>query len=155
MTGTRAPAPPIAGGLLVIALTAFAIVATAATKVPASAALEAEVLGLIGDAACESHEQCRTVAFGAKACGGPQSYLAWSTKGTDEAALKAAAEQYAVQRRAEVSDGGMVSNCALVTDPGAYCAPGAAAAPGVTTSGPQRVCRLRNIRPESGQLRAD
>jgi len=146
---------PLARGLLVVSILTCAGIAVAAPQASDGAALEARIRALIGDAACESHEQCRTVAFGAKACGGPESYLAWSTKGTDEAALTAAAEQYAVRRRAEVSASGMVSNCALVADPGAYCAPAAAAASGVTTAGPQRICRLRNVRPESGQLRAD
>jgi hypothetical protein len=97
-----------------------------------SAALATKVHVLVGNAACTSDEQCRTLPYGAKACGGPQSYLAWSTAVSDEAALKAAAERYAAQRREELRASGLLSDCALVPDPGAVCAPattGGGAAP--------------------------
>jgi hypothetical protein len=99
---------------------------------------------LIGDAACDNDSQCRTIAVGAKACGGPEAYLAWSTKRTDAAAL----------RDATLGDGnlppparlrpGMVSNCSIVTDPGAYCAP-SGSSPGTAAAPNQaRACRLRS-----------
>ena len=100
-------------------------------------ALEAEIRQLIGDGRCSADEQCRTLAFGAKACGGPQAYLAWSTLVTDEAALLQAARRHAERRRADLRDSGLMSDCALVVDPGASCAPAAASsAPGM------RICRL-------------
>lgn len=101
------------------------------------ARLEAEIRRLIGSAACTASEQCRTLAFGAKACGGPQSYLAWSTQGTDAAALQTAAERYATWRREDLNRRGVMSDCALVVDPGAACVPDpAASVPG------QGTCRL-------------
>ncbi len=154
MTPKRAPKTPLGRGLLMAAAMGFVSFVAASAKPPDSVALEAKVLALIGDAACESHEQCRTVAFGAKACGGPQSYLAWSTLRTDEAALKMAAEKFAARRRDEIKDSGIASNCALVADPGAYCAPAATAASG-TTAGPPRVCRLRSVRPGGSGPAAD
>ena len=90
----------LARGLLIASAMGFVAVAGAAGSAPDSAGLEAAVLGLIGDATCERDEQCRTLAFGAKACGGPQSYLAWSTLRTDEAVLKAAAVKFTAERRA-------------------------------------------------------
>lgn len=122
--------------------------AACAVTPPESAALEAAVRSLVGTAACSSDEQCRTLPFGAKACGGPQSYLAWSILNTDQAALKAAAEKYAAQRREEIRASGLMSDCALVADPGAYCA---ASAPAGSSAG-QRTCRLRG--PEQGRGRA-
>jgi hypothetical protein len=102
---------------------------------------------LIGDAACDTDAQCRTVAVGSKPCGGPDAYLAWSTLRTDEQALLAAAAREAAASKAAAQAQGMVSNCALVTDPGAFCAQASAAAStggaGSGTVAP-KVCRLRS-----------
>jgi hypothetical protein len=76
----------------------------------------------IGDAACDSASQCRTMAVGHKSCGGPESYVAYSTKAGNSASLLEMGAQYAAARKAENQDSGMVSNCMLVTDPGATCA---------------------------------
>ena len=103
-------------------------VLAAALALPAACATEpadplAPVTALIGDAACDHSSQCRTVAIGAKACGGPEAFLAWSTRRTDAKALEAAV---AAQGRAQVQDvppGRRVSNCQFVADPGAACVP--------------------------------
>jgi hypothetical protein len=111
---------------------------------PATGAVTASVEALIGDAACDSDAQCHTVGVGAKACGGPQSYLAWSSKRTDAATLQQAAERQARLERDAAAANGIMSNCAIAKDPGAYCAPpatrGAIAAAGAESS---RRCRLR------------
>jgi hypothetical protein len=113
--------------------------------VPAQAPPAASVATLIGDAACDSDAQCHTIGVGAKACGGPQAYLAWSSKRTEGALLQQAAEREARASRAAAEASGIMSNCAIAKDPGASCAApagndlvtasGAAAAP--------RRCRLR------------
>jgi len=94
------------------------------------------IRALIGDAACDDDAQCRTIAIGTKACGGPEYYLAWSTKRTDPIALVNAANETVAPPGARRSQ--LRSNCMVVTDPGAFCAPGA--------TGGSRVCRLRNTR---------
>ena len=43
----------------------------------------AAIRALIGDAACDSNAQCHAVGIGARACGGPSAYLAWSSLRTD------------------------------------------------------------------------
>lgn len=120
------------------ALACGACAAPATERAADAAALEAEVRRLIGDARCSAEEQCRTLAFGAKACGGPQAYLAWSTLVTDEAALLQAAQRHAERRREDLRKSRLMSDCAVVVDPGASCAPStAASAPGA------RACRLQ------------
>jgi hypothetical protein len=111
------------------------------------AALAAVVRDLIGTAACTDDAQCRTLPYGAKPCGGPQSYLAWSTLGTDEAALRTAAEKFAAWQREEQRANGTVSDCMLVADPGAYCAPASSTAAGAT-----RACALRSPKQAGGRL---
>jgi hypothetical protein len=104
----------------------------------------ANVEALIGDAACDSDAQCRTIGVGAKACGGPQAYLAWSSKRTDGAALQQAAERQARAARAAAEASGIMSNCMVTKDPGAFCA-ASVGADGAPTAGaqPARRCRLR------------
>lgn len=114
-------------------LLAAPIVAAAA---PDSAALAAAVRDLIGTPTCSSDDQCRTLPFGAKACGGPQGYVAWSILVTDESALKAAGERLAAQRREELRASHAMSDCMFVVDPGAICAV-------PTPADAERVCVLR------------
>jgi len=119
--------------------------ATAAAPAESDAPTE-KIRALIGDAACDSDAQCRTIAIGAKACGGPEYYLAWSTKRTDPAALHAATAGDGAIQVLPPRRPGMRSNCAFVTDPGAYCGapPGS---PGTGATPDQgRTCRLRSQR---------
>ena len=81
---------------------------------------EAALQALVGDAACRDDTQCRTLPVGSLACGGPASYLAWSTLRSDEAALKAAAAPLAQRRPGSAR--GEVSICRVLPDPGARCA---------------------------------
>lgn len=102
-----------------------------AAKVPAipqvNTALQAEkelqdrIVTEIGGAACSSHAQCRTIALGAKACGGPQAWLAWSTSVSREATLSALSEQLASLQKKRQAQSGMVSTCQFIADPGALC----------------------------------
>ena len=75
----------------------------------------------IGDAPCDSSAQCRTLAYGHKACGGPERYVAYSTKRSDSARLGQLGAELAEQRRASDAREGMMSTCSMVTDPGAVC----------------------------------
>lgn len=92
-------------------------------------ALLAQVQRLIGRAACDSNAQCRTLPLGARACGGPESYVAWSVLGTDQVALQRAAERYGQWQAQQQARGGTMSICMVETDPGAVCARSAATAP--------------------------
>lgn len=113
VSGTTAAEPPRAS-------TPAAPVKTAA---PATDEL-GQLRAAIGNAACDTAQQCKTIAVGHKACGGPETYLAWSTKTTDEAKLKRLADAYGAKRKAENLASGMMSNCAMTMDPGATCSAG-------------------------------
>lgn len=89
-----------------------------------SAQLFTQIKTLIGDAPCDDASQCRTIAVGFKACGGPGGYLAWSTKNVDEAKLKDLVQRQAAASQAESQRDGMISDCRMVTDPGAVCRAG-------------------------------
>lgn len=82
---------------------------------------DARLKALVGEAACSSNDQCHTIAWGAKACGGPQRWVAWSSQQTDEAQLKALAERHAQAEQEDNRRSGRVSTCSIVADQGARC----------------------------------
>ena len=84
----------------------------------------ARIRALAGGATCTESGQCRTLPVGAVPCGGPESYLPYSTAGTDEKALRALGEQYKAERQAANKAGGMMSICRHLPDPGAVCVSG-------------------------------
>jgi hypothetical protein len=88
---------------------------------PAAQRLARELRTAIGPARCAADSQCRTLPIGAKACGGPAGYWAWSTLDTNVQAVQDLAARQAKAAREEVAASGMQSNCAIVTDPGARC----------------------------------
>lgn len=73
---------------------------------------------------CDSDDQCHSIGVGAKACGGPENYIAWSSKSSDGAQLKALVQQHAAARRADDTQQGVMSTCMAVSDPGASCRAG-------------------------------
>ena len=83
--------------------------------------LVARIRSAIGDAGCTGDAQCRTLAIGEKACGGPQSWLAWSAASTASAPLQAWASELAALARRRNQVSGRVSNCQYNADPGAVC----------------------------------
>lgn len=106
---------------LLLLLTLVSACTAAPPLQPKAATLRAELMKEVGDAACDSDAQCRTVAVGHKACGGPAGYLAWSSKRSNEARLKDLARRQSEAEKAENEGNGMMSNCAVVVDPGAVC----------------------------------
>jgi hypothetical protein len=79
---------------------------------------------LIGNASCTDASQCRTLPIGARACGGPEGYLAYSTSSAPEAELKTLAERHKQERADFHAKSGMLSNCRYMPDPGAVCVAG-------------------------------
>jgi hypothetical protein len=78
----------------------------------------------IGDGACSEPAQCRTVAIGHQACGGPETWLAWSGAAGNGAQIETLAARHVAARRAQVERLGLQSTCAVVIDPGAECRAG-------------------------------
>lgn len=115
--------------LILFAFTACSVAGPAPAPAPPAAVPSADVLpeirSLIGTAACTGSSQCNTLPLGARACGGPQAYLPWSSARTDGAALRALAGRYQEQQRAAAEASGQVSDCRFIPDPGAECRAGA------------------------------
>ena len=108
-----------------------------------SARTLAEVWALVGAASCASDDECRVSPVGANPCGGPEGFIAWSTRTTpDDAALQSLLSRHAAQRRQENEASGRKGMCAVLPVPTARCdnaGPGAGdAAPGRCVLVPQR-----------------
>jgi hypothetical protein len=98
--------------------------ATPIVKAAPATGLLAQLRAEIGDAACDTNAQCQTVAVGYKACGGPETYLPWSSKASDGAKIRRLADAHGAERKREVVASGLLSNCMAVMDPGASCSAG-------------------------------
>jgi hypothetical protein len=90
----------------------------------ATARLWQQIQSANADTACDGDSQCHSLGVGSRACGGPERYLAWSSKHSDGAALQALAQQHSAARRADDARAGMMSTCSVVSDPGAVCRAG-------------------------------
>jgi hypothetical protein len=88
---------------------------------PAASGTLARIHALVGKAECTSDSQCQVLPIGAKACGGPASYLAFSNANTSAAEVQALAERYHAEQQASNQRSGMISNCRVVPTPAAAC----------------------------------
>ena len=95
--------------------------APAAPAAASSAKLWSAIQAEVGDAACNDAAQCQSIAVGAKACGGPDGYLAWSSKRSDAGRLQALVAQHAAARKQENLRDQTMSNCMFEPNPGASC----------------------------------
>jgi hypothetical protein len=95
--------------------------APAPAAVPATLA---RINALIGTPSCNGDAQCHSLAVGNRPCGGPESYLAWSSAHTDPDAIRALGERYKAERQAQSAARGEVSDCRFRVDPGAVCRAG-------------------------------
>ena len=77
----------------------------------------------IGDAACDSDDQCRSVGIGAKPCGGPQAYVAWSSLRSDANRLTALVAKHRAAAEQDNARSGKLSDCAVLAQPSARCLP--------------------------------
>lgn len=88
---------------------------------PAASGTLAQIQAMIGKAECTSDSQCQVLPIGAKACGGPAGFLAWSNAKTSAGELQALAERYKTEQQAGNDSSGRISNCRVLTPPPAAC----------------------------------
>ena len=88
------------------------------------ASLQTQILKAIGYAACSEDSQCHVLPLGAKACGGPTSWLAHSETAGSAVRLSTLADQLADLQRNRDEKSGVVSNCQYLPAPAASCKEG-------------------------------
>jgi hypothetical protein len=88
---------------------------------PSASGTLRSIHALIGKPSCLSDSQCQVLPIGAKSCGGPAGYLAWSNVSTDGAELQALAERYKAEQQADNERAGRISTCRVLPQPPAAC----------------------------------
>ncbi len=78
--------------------------------------LQEEIELLIAEGVCSENSDCDFIAFGSKPCGGPWSYLVYSTS-IDVALLQQKVATYNNQQNAYNIKWGMFSDCSFATPP--------------------------------------
>lgn len=83
--------------------------------------LRQQIKETIGTAQCTLDQNCRALAMGAKPCGGPWAYEAYSLVNTDTAKLQQLAQQHHDFEVKLNELRGTVSNCAIIAEPPVAC----------------------------------
>ena len=86
------------------------------------ASVQAQLDGTLDKAAaCSADTECHSVAVGAKACGGPTGYRAYSDKTVSSASVDALAQRQRDLSAQAARESHQVSTCFMLADPGARC----------------------------------
>lgn len=95
-----------------------------AAAAPAQPETFTQIKNLIGKAECSSDSQCQILPVGARPCGGPASYLAWSSARTSSGELQALADRYRTEQQERNARSGMMSDCRAIAPPAVACRAG-------------------------------
>ncbi|MFN2391720.1 MAG: hypothetical protein ABR566_07105 [Pyrinomonadaceae bacterium] len=79
--------------------------------------LKKEIDREIGKPRARRLTQCRVIAFGAKPCGGPRTYLVYSNLKTNEPKLKRLVSEYNRLEEKLNKEGNLISDCMFVEEP--------------------------------------
>ena len=71
----------------------------------------------IGTPRANAPSQCKLIAFGSKACGGPERYLVYSTVKTNEARLKQLVNEFNQLAQKINEERRIISDCMFETEP--------------------------------------
>jgi len=82
---------------------------------------KAELNTLITDTQCDTSTQCRISAVGSRACGGPSSFIVYSTKSASEKQVAALSDKITKLESSYNSQKGMMSICQHLTTPSTQC----------------------------------
>lgn len=79
------------------------------------------ILDYVGEAPCAGNGECRYIAFGDKPCGGPWSYIVYSTANVDEAALRRVVDWYNAWNGVLNRRYSTISDCSIPPVPAPGC----------------------------------
>jgi hypothetical protein len=83
-----------------------------------------EIRKLTSDLSCDTNDQCKSIGFGDKPCGGFSSYLPYSTKTVDEISLIEKVSAYNTLDREYHQKNQIVSTCEMLLQPTVTCVQG-------------------------------
>lgn len=76
------------------------------------------------DLSCDNNDQCKSIGFGDKPCGGFQSYKVYSTKNLDDATFTKMVKSYNTLDKENNLKNQMASTCDMVMQPSTSCVQG-------------------------------
>ncbi|MBI2338834.1 MAG: hypothetical protein HYU99_00500 [Deltaproteobacteria bacterium] len=86
--------------------------------------LDAQIQTLIADLSCNADDDCQTIAYGSRACGGPQTYLIHSSLTTDVESLESLVEEYNQLEDEYNAEENIASPCVIEIEPEIACTDG-------------------------------
>jgi len=116
-----------AGLLLILApplVLSGEVTASASSDEQALKAVRSEIVSLIGAPRCANLVHCRVLALGARPCGGPSEYLAYSSLTANRETLEAKAYEYSFLEEEVNRSKGAVGSCEVLPQPRATCVDG-------------------------------
>ena len=117
-----------AGGLILALTPAFVLgdemASSASSDEQALKAVRSEIVRLIGEPRCANLVHCRVLALGARPCGGPSEYLAYSSLTANRETLEAKAYEYSFLEEEVNRSKGAVGSCEVLPPPRATCVDG-------------------------------
>jgi hypothetical protein len=120
VAATHVPPPPLIPS---IGTSTAAPVAGSASAALARVHAQLETT-LAAASTCTVDTECHSVAVGAKACGGPTGYRAYSSSTVTTASVTALAQHERDLAAAAARESHQVSACFMLADPGAHCQQG-------------------------------
>ncbi len=76
---------------------------------------------LTEDKQCQQDTDCKVLAVGQRACGGPEQFMPYSVVQTDQKLLQYTQERYSKLKREQQQRLGMVSTCQVLAEPTPAC----------------------------------
>ena len=86
--------------------------------------LNIQIQTLIEDLSCNADDDCYTIAYGSKACGGPKTYLIYSSLATDVENLESLVEEYNQLEGEYNAEEDVISTCEIAMEPEISCTDG-------------------------------
>lgn len=85
--------------------------------------IQSDIQGIVSDKSCEGSGDCKVLAYGKKACGGPSSYVIYGSE-IDEALLEKKCNEYTFLQDEVNSRFGLMSDCSILNVPEVSCVDG-------------------------------
>ena len=119
----------LAAGLMLVITSALMLgddmaAASASSDEEALNAVHREIVSLIGEPRCANLVHCRVLGLGARPCGGPSEYLAFSSLTANREVLEAKAYEYDFLQEEVNRSKGAVGSCEVLPAPRATCVNG-------------------------------
>tara|TARA_R110000823_G_scaffold295431_4_gene414937 strand:- start:158944 stop:159363 length:420 start_codon:yes stop_codon:yes gene_type:complete len=85
--------------------------------------IQTDIDGIISDKSCSTTGECKVLAYGKKACGGPSTYVIYGSK-IDEVLLAKKCNEYTLLQTEINNRFGLFSDCSLLIVPEVTCVDG-------------------------------